>query len=50
MNNLLYFNNNTPNYEYILKEIIIDNNSYIDDSLEILNNIISKLENYCQNL
>lgn len=26
MNNLLYFNNNTPNYEYILKDIIIDNN------------------------
>jgi len=27
MSNLLYFNNNTPNYEYILKDIIIDNNS-----------------------
>ena len=26
MNDLLYFNNNTPNYEYILKDIIIDNN------------------------
>ena len=25
MNDLLYFNNNTPNYEYILKDIIIDN-------------------------
>ena len=32
MNNLLYFNNNTPNYEYILKDIIIDNNlSNLDD-------------------
>ena len=26
MSNLLYFNNNTSNYEYILKDIIIDNN------------------------
>lgn len=26
MSDLLYFNNNTPNYEYILKDIIIDNN------------------------
>lgn len=32
MNDLLYFNNNTPNYEYILKDIIIDNNlSNLDD-------------------
>jgi hypothetical protein len=27
-------------------KIIIDNNSYIDDSIEILNSIISKSENY----
>ena len=38
MNNLLYFNNNTPNYEYILKEIIIDNN------LSNLNDLFTKDE------
>jgi hypothetical protein len=40
MNNLLYFNNNTPNYEYILKDIIIDNN------LSELNDFFTKDEFY----
>ena len=38
MNDLLYFNNNTPNYEYILKDIIIDNN------LSNLNDFFTKEE------
>lgn len=38
MSNLLYFNNNTPNYEYILKDIMIDNN------LSNLDNFFTKEE------
>ena len=53
MNDLLYFNNNTPNYEYILKDIIIDNNlSNLDDlfTKEEFDNIFIQTKNNLDDL
>ena len=53
MNDLLYFNNNTPNYEYILKDIIIDNNlSNLDDffTKDQFDSIFIKTKNELYNL
>lgn len=60
MNNLLYFNNNTPNYEYILKDIIIDNNlsnlenlftkeHFNEIFISTKNNFIELLDNFKKN-
>lgn len=53
MNDLLYFNNNTPNYEYILKDIIIDNNlSNLNDffTKDQFDSIFIKTKNNLYNL